>query len=36
MPADWLMRLRHNPFYVYLEQRTLEWLDVERLRRGES
>jgi alpha-beta hydrolase superfamily lysophospholipase len=29
MPADWLMRLRHNPFYVYLEQRTLEWLDVD-------
>jgi alpha-beta hydrolase superfamily lysophospholipase len=25
-PADWLMRLRHNPFYTYQETRTLEWL----------
>ena len=24
-PADWL--LRHNPFYEYLEFRTLEWVD---------
>ena len=29
IPADWLLRLRHNPFYAYLEQRTLEWLDVD-------
>ncbi len=26
-PADWLMRLRHNPFYDYQEARVLEWLD---------
>ncbi len=26
-PADWLLRLRHNPFYGYLETRTLEWVD---------
>jgi alpha-beta hydrolase superfamily lysophospholipase len=26
-PADWLIRLRHNPFYAYLEGRTLKWLD---------
>ncbi len=26
-PADWLLRLRHNPFYDYLETRTLEWLE---------
>jgi len=26
-PADWLMRLRYNPFYGLLEDRVLEWLD---------
>ena len=26
-PADWLMRLRHNPFYGFLEARTLAWID---------
>jgi hypothetical protein len=25
-PADWLMRLRHNPFYDYQEARVLAWL----------
>ena len=25
-PADWLMRLRHNPFYDYQEARILDWL----------
>lgn len=25
-PASWLMRLRHNPFFEYQEQRVLEWL----------
>jgi hypothetical protein len=25
-PSDWLMRLRHNPFYGYLEERALEWV----------
>jgi alpha-beta hydrolase superfamily lysophospholipase len=24
--TDWLLRLRHNPFYEYLEERTLDWL----------
>jgi hypothetical protein len=24
---DWLVRLRHNPFYDYLEGRTLQWVD---------
>ena len=23
---DWLVRLRHNPFYDYLERRTLQWM----------
>ncbi len=27
IPADWLLRLRHNPFYPYLEQRALRWID---------
>ncbi len=27
LPADWLLRLRHNPFYEYLETRTLSWID---------
>lgn len=26
-PADWLLRLRHNPFYDFLETRALEWID---------
>ncbi len=24
---DWLVRLRHNPFYDYLERRALQWID---------
>ena len=28
-PADWLLRLRHNPFYSYLEQRALTWVDAD-------
>ena len=27
IPADWMFRLRYNPFYDYLEKRTLEWID---------
>lgn len=26
LPADWLLRLRYNPFYEYLESRVLDWL----------
>jgi alpha-beta hydrolase superfamily lysophospholipase len=26
-PADWLLRLRYNPFYEFLENRTLEWIN---------
>jgi len=26
-PADWLLRLRHNPFYDYLETRVIGWLN---------
>jgi alpha-beta hydrolase superfamily lysophospholipase len=28
IPADWLLRLRYNPFYPYLEKRLLEWVDT--------
>jgi hypothetical protein len=27
LPADWLLRLRHNPFYDYMETRVVDWLD---------
>ena len=27
LPATWLLRLRHNPFYDYLERRVLEWVE---------
>ena len=26
-PADWLLRLRYNPFYEFLQQLTLEWIE---------
>ena len=26
--SDWLLRLRHNPFYDYLEQETIDWLET--------
>ena len=25
---EWLFRLRHNPFYDFLEQQTLQWIDT--------
>ena len=25
-PADWLLRLRHNPFYDFLESRVIDWM----------
>ena len=27
IPTDWMIRLRYNPFYDYLENRMLEWVD---------
>lgn len=30
LSSDWLLRLRHNPFYAYLDQRTLAWIDAAR------
>ena len=26
LSSDWLLRLRHDPFYDYLERRTLDWI----------
>jgi len=28
IPEDWMLRIRYNPFYSYLETRTLEWLET--------
>jgi alpha-beta hydrolase superfamily lysophospholipase len=27
LSSDWLLRLRHNPFYDYLDRRALAWID---------
>lgn len=27
IPPDWMFRLRYNPFYDYLEKRSLDWVD---------
>jgi alpha-beta hydrolase superfamily lysophospholipase len=27
LSSDWLLRIRHNPFYAYLESAVIEWLD---------
>jgi alpha-beta hydrolase superfamily lysophospholipase len=27
LPADWLLRLRYNPFYPFLEERVHEWIN---------
>jgi hypothetical protein len=31
LPPQWLLRMRHNPFYSYLQKRTLEWIDQKDL-----
>ena len=28
IPDDWMIRIRYNPFFSYLEARTLDWLEV--------
>lgn len=30
LPGDWLLRLRYNPFYAFLETGVLEWTDAAR------
>ena len=27
IPGEWLLRLRYNPFYSYMQSRVLQWLD---------
>ncbi len=27
LPAEWLLRLRHNPYYGYFDQRATAWID---------
>jgi alpha-beta hydrolase superfamily lysophospholipase len=27
LSPDWLLRLRHNPFYAYLEERVMDWIE---------
>ena len=27
IPADWLLRLRYNPFYDFMESRAIQWID---------
>ena len=27
IPGEWLLRLRYNPFYDYMQTRVLQWLD---------
>ncbi len=34
LPADWLLRLRHNPFYGFLEARAIEWVTTSKGDRG--
>ncbi len=29
LPYDWLVRLRYNPFYPFLEMQVLDWMDVQ-------
>ena len=36
LSSDWLLRLRHNPFYAYLDARALEWIDRARGRAESS
>jgi hypothetical protein len=35
LPAEWLLRLRHNPFYSYLDARALAWIDSARGQRND-
>lgn len=28
IPQDWLLRMRYNPFYSYLEQRAIDWVET--------
>ena len=34
LPGEWSLRLRHNPFYGYLEERVFQWLHANGPNRG--
>lgn len=36
LSGDWLLRLRHNPFYNFLEARALAWIDAANNRTADS
>ncbi|MCF8015031.1 MAG: alpha/beta fold hydrolase [Chromatiaceae bacterium] len=36
VPAQWLLRLRHNPFYDYQERRVLNWIDEANAQRARA
>jgi pimeloyl-ACP methyl ester carboxylesterase len=36
VPSDWMLRLRHNPFYDYLETRMIDWVDGSGTRKQDS
>lgn len=36
LPSDWLLRIRHNPFYAYLEAQALEWISDAGRGQGED
>jgi len=34
IPPDWLLRMRYNPFYDYMQRRVFQWLDPAGDRKG--
>jgi alpha-beta hydrolase superfamily lysophospholipase len=36
LPLDWLVRMRHNPFYDYMEGRVLAWIESSGTKRAGS
>jgi alpha-beta hydrolase superfamily lysophospholipase len=36
LSGDWLLRLRHNPFYVFLQTTALAWIDAANNRTADS
>jgi len=34
LPGDWVLRMRYNPFYDYLETRVLDWLSTNTVAAG--
>jgi non-ribosomal peptide synthetase component F len=36
LSPDWLLRIRHNPFYAYLETRAIDWAKRHPVPRAED